>query len=63
MFPRDLVTAPREWAERFYDVVRYTAFPRGGHFPAWEAPEAYGADLTAFARALPAAPPAAAPRP
>ena len=52
MFPRDLVTAPREWAERFYDVRRYTAFPRGGHFPAWEVPDAYGADLAAFARAL-----------
>ena len=52
MFPRDLVTAPREWAERFYDVARYSTFPRGGHFPAWEVPEAYGADLTAFARAI-----------
>ena len=62
MFPRALVTAPREWAERFYDVARYTTFPRGGHFPAWEVPEAYGADLTAFARALRAAPSSPAPR-
>ena len=26
-------------AERLYDVRRHTVFARGGHFPAWEAPE------------------------
>ncbi len=30
---------PREWAERLYDVHRWTPMPRGGHFAAVEEPE------------------------
>ena len=45
MWPHDLALAPRERAERLYNVQRYTVFPRGGHFPAWEVPELYAADL------------------
>ena len=52
MWPRDLVTAPRSWCERFYNVSRYTRQDHGGHFPAWEAPEAYAHDLRLFARSL-----------
>ena len=52
LWPRDLVLPPREWAERLYDVQRYTVQARGGHFPAWEAPDAYADDLRAFARSL-----------
>ena len=48
MWPGDLVTAPREWAERFYNVRQYTLQPQGGHFPAWEQPALYAADLRAF---------------
>jgi microsomal epoxide hydrolase len=40
MWPKDLVITPREWAERFYNVHQYSSQKRGGHFPAWEAPEA-----------------------
>lgn len=47
MWPHDIALAPRELAERLYNVERYTVFPRGGHFPAWEAPELYAADLRA----------------
>ena len=39
---------PREWAERLYDVRRFTDMPRGGHFAAAEEPELLAADLTAF---------------
>jgi pimeloyl-ACP methyl ester carboxylesterase len=49
MWPYDIALAPRELAERLYNVQRYTVFPRGGHFPAWEAPELYGRDLREFA--------------
>lgn len=49
MCPHDIALAPRELAERLYNVQRYTVFPRGGHFPAWEAPELYGQDLREFA--------------
>ncbi len=52
MWPKDLVLAPREWAERFYDVRQYSMQARGGHFPGWEAPEAYAHDLQSFARSL-----------
>jgi microsomal epoxide hydrolase len=52
MWPKDLVIAPREWAERFYDVQQYSSQTRGGHFPAWEAPDAYAQDVRQFARIL-----------
>lgn len=52
MWPRDLVVAPRAWAERFYDVRQYSVQPHGGHFPAWEQPARYAADLRAFAALL-----------
>jgi pimeloyl-ACP methyl ester carboxylesterase len=52
MWPKDLVTAPESWARRFYNVQRYTVQPHGGHFPAWEQPELYAADLRAFAAQL-----------
>jgi pimeloyl-ACP methyl ester carboxylesterase len=40
--------APREWAERLYDVRRFTPMPRGGHFPASEEPELLADDIAAF---------------
>jgi microsomal epoxide hydrolase len=49
MWTKDIALAPRELAERLYDVRRYTILPRGGHFPAWEAPERYAGDIRAFA--------------
>jgi len=52
MWPHDLALAPRERAERLYDVRSYTVFPRGGHFPAWETPELYAEDLRRIARAI-----------
>jgi pimeloyl-ACP methyl ester carboxylesterase len=41
MFPGDLVNAPRSFAARFLDVQSYTVASRGGHFGAWEYPDAY----------------------
>jgi pimeloyl-ACP methyl ester carboxylesterase len=52
MWPKDLVVAPKEWAERFYNVQQYSRQTRGGHFPAWEAPDAYAQDVRLFARKL-----------
>jgi epoxide hydrolase len=43
---------PREWAERRVNVVRFTEFPRGGHFMAWEEPQLYVEDLRAFGSKL-----------
>ena len=53
VFPADLVRPPRSWAERSYNVVRYTTMPRGGHFSAIEEPELLASDIRAFARSLP----------
>jgi len=47
-FPADLLPAPRHSAERFYNVQRFTAMPRGGHFGPWEEPELFSADVIAF---------------
>jgi pimeloyl-ACP methyl ester carboxylesterase len=41
IFPRDLVPAPRSFAERFFDVKVWDEQPRGGHFAAWELPERF----------------------
>lgn len=43
---------PREWAARQVNLVRFTDFPRGGHFMAWEEPELYTGDIQDFARQL-----------
>lgn len=43
---------PRAWAERKVNVQQFTEMPRGGHFSAWEVPEAYAQDLQAFAGRL-----------
>lgn len=45
MWPRDLVVGPKDWAERFYDVRHYSVQQQGGHFPAWENPDAYAKEL------------------
>jgi pimeloyl-ACP methyl ester carboxylesterase len=51
MFPADVgVPAPRSWVEREYNLTRYTAMPRGGHFAAHEEPELLAGDITAFFR-------------
>lgn len=39
---------PQEWAERLYDVRRWTPMPAGGHFAAAEEPELLARDLGAF---------------
>jgi len=52
LFAKDSTHAPREWAERFFNVQRYTELPRGGHFAAFEEPELLAQDLRAFFRPL-----------
>jgi len=39
---------PREWAERLYDVRRWTPMPRGGHFAPAEEPELLARDVAGF---------------
>ena len=47
---QDQTHAPREWAERSFNLQRWTELPRGGHFPAWEEPQMLAEDLRAFFR-------------
>jgi len=41
IFPKDLVPAPRQFAERFFDIRQWDEQPSGGHFGAWERPGAF----------------------
>ena len=41
-------TPPREWAERLYDIRRWTEMPGGGHFAALEEPELVAGNIAAF---------------
>jgi pimeloyl-ACP methyl ester carboxylesterase len=52
LFPKDISSPPREWAERFFNVQRWTAMPRGGHFAALEEPARLAEDLREFFRPL-----------
>jgi pimeloyl-ACP methyl ester carboxylesterase len=51
-FPKDISHPPREWAERFFNVQRWTEMPRGGHFAAMEEPALLAEDIRAFFRPL-----------
>jgi pimeloyl-ACP methyl ester carboxylesterase len=58
VFPHELVSEgepPREWAERVYDVRRWTPMPSGGHFAPIEEPELLARDIVAFFAELDAA--------
>ena len=51
-FAHDLLQAPREFAERFYNVRQWAQYPAGGHFPAFEEPQALAESIRAFFRPL-----------
>lgn len=48
VFPHDLTQPPRSWAERTYNLARYTVMDRGGHFAAHEEPGLLAHDLQRF---------------
>ncbi|WP_033292145.1 epoxide hydrolase family protein [Amycolatopsis jejuensis] len=48
VFPGDMGLPLRHLAERTDRIVRWTEFPRGGHFPALEEPDLLIGDLRAF---------------
>ena len=51
-FPKEIACAPREWAERAYNIRHWTEMPAGGHFAAMEKPELMVEDMRAFFRGL-----------
>jgi pimeloyl-ACP methyl ester carboxylesterase len=52
IFPKETVKSPRSWAERAWDIRRWTVMPRGGHFAALEVPDLLVGDVRAFYRDL-----------
>ncbi len=53
LFPAELLSwPPRSYAERIYNIARWTEMPRGGHFAALEQPALLIEDIRAFARTL-----------
>jgi microsomal epoxide hydrolase len=52
VFPGEMVRPPREWAERLYNIRRWTVMPAGGHFAAMEEPGLLAGDIRAFFREL-----------
>ena len=45
LFPKDISSPPKEYAERFFNVQRWTEMPEGGHFAAMEQPELLAKDI------------------
>jgi len=52
VFPAEIPIPPRALAERGYNIQRWTAMPRGGHFAAMEQPELLAQDIREFFRPL-----------
>jgi pimeloyl-ACP methyl ester carboxylesterase len=50
LFPKDIGVPPRELAQRFFNVQRWTDMPHGGHFAALEEPELFVEDLREWFR-------------
>lgn len=47
-FPGEILRPPRQWAERIFNINRWTAMPSGGHFAALEEPDRLVEDIRAF---------------
>ena len=50
LFPKDISQPPREYADRFFNVQRWTEMGHGGHFAALEEPKLLAADIRQFAK-------------
>jgi pimeloyl-ACP methyl ester carboxylesterase len=48
VYPYELLQTPRAWAEKKYDIVYWSEQERGGHFAAFERPDAFVADMRTF---------------
>ncbi|MGH9863791.1 MAG: epoxide hydrolase family protein [Candidatus Acidiferrales bacterium] len=48
VFPKEVVAAPERWIDQYYNVVRRTEMPRGGHFAALEQPDLLVQDIRRF---------------
>jgi pimeloyl-ACP methyl ester carboxylesterase len=52
-FPDELYPAPRSWAEKAYPkLIHYNKLDKGGHFAAWEQPQAFVQEVRTGFRSL-----------
>jgi pimeloyl-ACP methyl ester carboxylesterase len=52
MFEKDMISAPRVFAERIFNVKQWNEMPKGGHFTAMEQPDLFANDVRKFAKSL-----------
>lgn len=53
VFPDEIYTAPRSWAEQAYpELIHYNRLRKGGHFAAWEQPNIFSEEVRASFRSL-----------
>ncbi|HEX4209873.1 MAG TPA: hypothetical protein VHY56_05735, partial [Candidatus Binataceae bacterium] len=52
VFLKEVLLMPHKWAERYYNLKRWTVMPSGGHFAPAEEPERLVEDVRAFFRPL-----------
>jgi pimeloyl-ACP methyl ester carboxylesterase len=53
VFPDEIYAAPQSWAEKAYPkLIHYNRLPEGGHFAAWEQPQAFSDEVRASFRSL-----------
>lgn len=51
-YPAEIIKTPRSWAEEFYNVVRWSELPEGGHFAAMEVPDLFVDEVRSFFREI-----------
>ncbi|RFU48849.1 epoxide hydrolase family protein [Paraburkholderia sp. DHOC27] len=53
VFPDEIYAAPQSWTTRAYPkLIHYNRLPKGGHFAAWEQPQAFSEELRVSFRPL-----------
>ena len=53
VFPDEIYAAPRSWVEKAYPkLIHFNRLPKGGHFAAWEQPQAFTEEIRTSFRTL-----------
>ncbi|MFM0134241.1 epoxide hydrolase family protein [Paraburkholderia sediminicola] len=53
VFPDEIYAAPQSWTAKAYPkLIHYNRLPKGGHFAAWEQPQAFSEELRVSFRSL-----------
>ncbi|SAL54772.1 epoxide hydrolase [Caballeronia arvi] len=53
VFPDEIYAAPQSWTEKAYPkLIHYNRLPKGGHFAAWEQPQAFTIEVRESFRSL-----------